>query len=74
MPLLPRRPQIALQDRVDERNRRFQFRAHSFDDLPLFGHRIGQCFTHHAPMHAELPRYALDRSYSELILPPDGFE
>jgi hypothetical protein len=71
VPLFTRRRQIVLDNRVDEWNRRLQFRSRPLALFPLLRHGISQRFSYHAPVNPQLPRHSLDRSGSELVLPSD---
>jgi hypothetical protein len=62
------------KDRVDEGDLRVQPRPFPYWGFSGSGHRVCQCFAHHAAMDAELPRHALDCPGAVLVLTPDLLE
>ena len=74
MPLLPRRLAITLQDLVNERDRRLQFRVRPFRFLPRLGQGAGNRLPHHSPVYLHLPGHARDRPYAKLIFASNLFK
>ncbi len=72
--LLARRIAIGLQDSVDERLQRSNYRPFSLALLALRRLSIRQRLTHHPPMHPELGGNSLNRPNPELVFPPDLLE
>jgi len=73
VPLLSGRLAVGLQNRLDKWNRRRQFGALPFWNLPLGRHRASQRLTHFSPVHPQLPGYRPDGSAPMFILPPNLF-
>src|SRR5271166_3581559 len=71
MPLFSGCDSIALQNRIDEGNRRLQFRSRSNSDFSIPRDRAGQRLAHQPPMNSQLSRHPFDRPRAEVVLPPN---
>jgi hypothetical protein len=69
MPLLTWRPQILLQNPVDERRDQIQFRLGPRRIAPRLRQRSGQRLPHHPAMHSEFGCHACHRPNAEFMLP-----
>src|ERR1700757_241763 len=68
VPLFARGLAVCLQNRVDQGCRRSHLQCRTLGLLPPRRHCAPDRFPHHPPVHAQLPRHALNRPCSELIL------
>src|SRR5438093_1359015 len=74
MPLLTRSLLVSPQNLVDELFHRFELGLRPHRNLALRRDRARHRLPHDPPMHPELLRHALDRSYPKAVLPPDLFK